>query len=122
LPASAWADAEPKPYVPSTYQIQINTRAGDDEEPPVDAAAMLAFLPPDVTELLTRPEPCSFASFGPNTVCFNVTTEEARHIAEPLKSMYGEDEFGIDGGVWEGYSFAFLPYLPHSQPVWCCGG
>jgi hypothetical protein len=78
----------------------------------------------DIVEVLTRPEPCLFPSFGPNTLCFNVTTEEAQLIARPVMPLDSErySEITIDGGVFGGYSFAFLPYLPHGAPVWCCGG
>ena len=49
LPASAWADSVPKPYVPSSYQIQINS---------IDAPAVLAALPPDAAALLNAPTQC----------------------------------------------------------------
>jgi hypothetical protein len=114
LPASAWADPEPKPYAPTTYQVQISG----------DMAAMRTALPPEIAALLTRPEQCPFPSFGSNTLCFRVTTEEARVIAAPVRPLEPNkyDEISVDGGIFAGYSFAFPPYLPHGSPVWCCGG
>jgi hypothetical protein len=124
LPANAWADPKPKPYAPTAYQVQINTVTADQQEAgPMDTAAMLATLPPEVAGLLTRPDPCAFPSFGMYTLCFRVTTDEARLIAEPVRSWYGKKELSMaTGAFFAGYWFAFLPYLPHDSPVWCCGG
>jgi hypothetical protein len=120
LPANAWADPEPKPYVPSTYQIRIHSTANA----PTDASAMLAALPPDAGELLTVPTQCPVLGVmaSPNTMCFKVSTEEARQVgtAVGITGPHGyEQAVRTQRGS---YSIEFLPYLPHDAPVWCCGG
>jgi hypothetical protein len=119
LPPSAWADAEPKPFVPSKYQLQIGVV--DDvgrAAPAIDVPAMLEYLPSDVAGLLTAATPCTL---GP--ACFELTTEDARRIAAAL-AIAGPTN-GIDGeltGRFGTYGLSFVPYLPHGSPVWCCGG
>jgi hypothetical protein len=124
LPASAWADPEPKPYVPSTYQIRISSRSDTDEAPPpIDASAMRAALPPEAAELLTVPTQCPA---GP-TMCFKVSTEEARQLRTAVGITWPSwnDRGGDNGtplGVFGGYYISLVPYLPHDGPAWCCGG
>ena len=126
LPASAWLDPEPKPYVPSTYQIQISTMwDGDQPPPPIDPSALLAALPPEAAELLTVPTQCPVGPGydpNPNTMlCFKVRTEEARQvgtvvgITEPSVNEQGDS--GTPMGGFGSYFIGFLPYLPHEAPV-----
>jgi hypothetical protein len=117
LPASAWADPVPKPYVPSTYQFQIS--------PAADVPAMLEDLPSEAAELLTRSTECGFLANGSSWVCFEVSTEEARQVAATLG--ISQPPYGYPWAItWEGqfgfYHVVLLPYLPHHAPVWCCGG
>jgi hypothetical protein len=109
LPASAWADPEPKPYVPSAYEFAIG--------PANDVPAMLEYLPSEAAELLTRSTEC--ADGGQSSACFEVRTEEARQILEtlgiaPLRNA--------QVGQFGRYRVTLVPYLPHGRAVWCCGG
>jgi hypothetical protein len=128
LPASGWADSVPKPYVPSSYQIQINS---------TDAPAVLAALPPDAAALLTGPTECpALAGMSdwrnPSTrdpiMCFRVTTEEARQLGRALGIPPGSTPFyPIPPGFnmsypYGGYQISALPYLPHETPLYCCAG
>jgi hypothetical protein len=128
LPASAWADSVLKPYVPSSYQIQINS---------TDAPAVLAALPPDAAALLTAPTQCpALAGMSdwqdPSTkgpiMCFRVTTEEARQLGTALGIPPGSTPFyPIPPGFnmsypYGGYQISALPYLPHEAPLYCCAG
>jgi hypothetical protein len=128
LPASAWADPEAKPYVPSAYLFWINHPG------PIDATAVLAALPTEAAELLTSPGPCPpsgapTATPGPahrtTGVCFQVTTEAAQHIAAAIGPSATPWDTSVDIGeivVYAGYRLEFVPYLPHGDPVECCAG
>jgi hypothetical protein len=118
LPASAWEDPEPKPYVPSRYVVWI-TREGPGAEA-IDRSAVVADASPEAADLLAGAMQCNveFFSVRPDAdVCWTLKTEDARLLAAAL----GENE-AADGAVsrW-GYSFFFVPVLPHA-PVFCCAG
>jgi hypothetical protein len=127
LPTSAWLDPQPKPYVPSMYQVQIVS------DVPIDAPAVLAALPPQAAQLLTVPTPCpagpGSSAISPLALCFNVRTEEARQVATaagitgPTVNEQGRVvDMGTPGGQFESYWIRLLPYLPHNAPVECCWG
>jgi len=123
LPASAWVDSEPKPYVPSTYEVGIsldNDVSSVDQA--FDTATMLAALPPDVAEVLTRPQACAWPPFDSVVQCYRVTTDEARLIEPAILPLVtdgnGSAPFGHIGDYWVRLS----AYLPHGAPLQCCGG
>ena len=118
LPASAWADPTTKPYVPSSYAIQIS---GDGD---LAMDAVLDDLPPAVVEVLASAPQCEFDLFPPShgdRLCWKVTTEAARVIVEH-DGFTAQYDRGILMGPGWGYSFEMPPYLPHDNAVWCCGG
>ena len=141
LPSSAWAVREVRAYVPSHYEVCIDT------SPPKDASDLLSLLPARAADVLrgksgTRLEGDVKASpdgGGPVAVqgrldryCSKLTTEEAREVAEALSGL--DPDPGFQGHVrlayrlaeeahrWEGTSIWFEPYFPHGQ-VTCsaCG-
>jgi hypothetical protein len=126
LPASAWLDPEPKPFVPSEYQLQIAVvdDAGQVAASPIDVPAMLDSLPSEATELLSSATPCPALLGGANSACFVLSTEDARQVAATLAiDAAGWDDFYAQAANRFGiYGFGFVPYLPHGSPVWCCGG
>lgn len=97
------------------------SRTSDAE---IDRAAVLADLPPAVAELLTVAPQCAFDLFPPahdDSVCWKVTTEEARAIVD-TQGFSPQHGRGILMGTGWGYFFEMPPYLPHDTAVWCCGG
>jgi hypothetical protein len=142
LPASAWADPEPKPFVPSTYQITISTISDFPAQPwrapSIDSTAMLAALPPVAAGQLTSAAPCPDHFFkhstGQASVCFTVTTEAAQHFGTAVGVTEGRTSWitlggppvagdgGNPAGVFARYLIQFDPYLPHQAPVACCMG
>jgi hypothetical protein len=72
LPATAWADPDPKPYVPSSYVIQLTV----DGQPTRDE--VVAMLPPAVAGVLAAAPECAFDIFPPShgeRLCWKVTTD-----------------------------------------------
>jgi hypothetical protein len=118
LPASAWLDPEPKPYVPVKYHLEIDYVVSFRS--PVDAAILLATVSPEVAGLLSRPSQCPFGDASAFATCFEVTTDDARDVAAALEISAPQGRFRTSDDLE--YVMAFVPYLPHGTPVWCCGG
>jgi hypothetical protein len=126
LPASAWQDPEPTLFVPSKYLVCLSGTG--------DASAILAGLPAAAAEPFaraTRSEGGPTAS--PNGLCFDFATDDARKLAAALHAAgaaqpqlsnpfsYGFGHY--DGNLnWVGVGIQFTAYLPHGNPVICCGG
>jgi hypothetical protein len=125
LPTTAWADPEPKPYVPPGYVIMVDALA-ERGVPPVDTSAMLDSLPSEAAELLDASIPCTVTLAASIAACFEVSNQEARWILTQLGipalhvNNRGEDG-GTPMGPFGNYLFTFMPKLPHG-PVRCCGG
>jgi hypothetical protein len=139
LPPSAWAVREVRAYVPSHYQVCMDT------SPPKDVSQLLALLPVQATDVLRGKSlegsegDLVEAREGGRTVvigrsatyCTKLTTEEAREVAKPFSGLEQDPRFH---GVVLGYRLAepvanlnptsiwFEPYFPHGQ-VTCsaCG-
>jgi len=125
LPASAWQDPEPTLFVPSKYLVCLSGTG--------DASAILAGLPAAAAEPFaraTRAEENPTASPGP---CFDFATDDARKLAAELHAAgAGQPQLGnpfsygfghYDGNLdWVGVGITFTAYLPHGNPVDCCGG
>jgi hypothetical protein len=139
LPPSAWAVREVRAYVPSHYQVCMDT------SPPKDVSQLLALLPVQAADVLRGKSlegsegDLVEAREGGRTVvigrsatyCTKLTTEEAREVAEPFSGLEQDPRFH---GVVLGYRLAepvanlnptsiwFEPYFPHGQ-VTCsaCG-
>ena len=126
LPASAWEDREIRAYVPSRYAVCLQGTA----QQPIEPSRILTLLPAPVEDLLRAR---GSDRFGPPDYCSDVTTEEARALAEAL------DDAGLEqlrgGGSEEGAESAyyrlayrveapvpayifFEPILPHGE--WTC--
>jgi hypothetical protein len=118
LPASAWVDPQPKPYVPARYHLEIDHASAVPA--PVDAATFLATVSPEVAGLLTHPSQCPFGAASALATCFEVTTDEARDVATALEISAPQGRFRTSDD--QEYVMAILPYLPHGTAVWCCGG
>jgi hypothetical protein len=116
LPASAWLDPEPKPYVPTRYHLEIDNPVPS----PVDTEALLATISPEVGSLLTRPTQCPFGDASAFATCFEVTTDEARDVAAALGVSSATGHFRTSDD--REYAMWIGPYLPHGTPVFCCGG
>jgi hypothetical protein len=139
LPSSAWAVREVRAYVPSHYEVCIDT------SPPKDASDLLSLLPTRAADALrdksqTRLE--GDVEGSPNgggpvvllgrsvTYCSKLTTEEAREVAEPLSGFdpdphqWGRLAYRLAEGAHDVYptTIWFEPYFPHGQ-VTCsaCG-
>lgn len=145
LPASAWEALEIRPYVPSKYTVcyeefDPDPFNPDPDQPIVDADTILAFLPAAAGDLLRAK--ATREQWG--STCSDVTSEEARTIAEALNEVGlkpGELQFLSDYMAQSedsrlAYVFSvprdsdpfevglyFEPILPHGGPgaVGCCG-
>jgi hypothetical protein len=141
LPPSAWAVRKIRAYVPSHYQVCMQTA------PPKDDSELLSLLPRRAAELLrdksrTRLEGDVVASpdgGGPVAVqgrsvtyCSRLATEEARELAESLSGLEHDPrlarlQYRLAAAApsahwWEGSELWFEPFFPHGQ-VTCsvCG-
>jgi len=136
LPASAWEDREIRAYVPSRFSVCYE---GMDD--PLPASRMLASLPPAAEDMLRSTDRTRLES-GPSVdgegtrdwvqYCSEVTTEEARALAEafdddpgfekdPVVEAYGlvyQTAIGPSGTFDPIVSVAFEPILPHGD--WTC--
>jgi hypothetical protein len=136
LPASAWEDREIRAYVPSRFSVCYE---GMDD--PLPASRILASLPPAAEDLLRSTDRTRLES-GPSVdgegtrdwvqYCSEVTTEEARALAEafdddpgfekdPVVEAYGlvyQTAIGPSGTLDPTVWVAFEPILPHGD--WSC--
>jgi hypothetical protein len=134
LPPSAWAVREIRAYVPSYYEVCI------DSSPPKDASQLLSSLPTRAADVLrdksrTRSEGGFEAQTDNGPVelpgrsvryCSKLTTEEARVVADGLSGL-GQDSrwntnrfhlaYRVAEGAhdWEGTSIWFEPYFPNGR-------
>jgi hypothetical protein len=135
LPSSAWAVREVRAYVPSHYEVCIDT------SPPKDASQLLSLLPARAADVLrdksrTRLDGDVFDAarnvvLGRSvTYCSKLTTEEAREVAEPFSGFdpdphqWGRLAYRLSEAVnnLNPTTIWFEPYFPHGQ-VTCsaCG-
>ena len=90
LPASAWEDRKIRAYVPSRYAVCYDGWA--ESERPIEASRVLSLLPARAADLLRSKAKTRYEGargWGDDLhpdhhYCSNVTTEEARAIAEAL--------------------------------------
>ena len=123
LPASAWADPETRPYVPSRYSLCFET--GQD----VGLTRVLASLPRRAEDMVRAWDLTYRADANPDPPepwylwCSAVTAERARALAEVLDDAgvqsNGGDVFGLvyTSGPSDGsdlkFSISFAPSLPN---------
>jgi hypothetical protein len=132
LPASAWAVKKIRAYVPSHYQVCLDT------SPPKDVSRLLSLLPAQAADVLrdksrTRleGEVVEAREAGRTVVlgrsvtyCSKLSTEEAREVAEALSGLDPDPRqerarlaYRLAEGAhwWAGASIWFEPYFPHGQ-------
>ena len=130
LPASAWADRRPRPYVASGYEVYYGGYVRT-----VERSRLLALLPVAAADLLRAQEAVPrHGSLGiradsPPLITrwvATMTTDEARALARALDEKY---VFEIPGTsfplpppnegqrVQNSISIGFVPYLPHGETV-----
>jgi hypothetical protein len=116
LPASAWADPEVRAYVPSRYQV-------------CHMSGVLPLLPAPAQDLLLAKEALPFPDSLIDEFCSDLTTEEARALAEALDAWLEQTEgaggpgasswyqlsYRIDAAPGPNGSIWFEPYLPHGE-------
>jgi hypothetical protein len=133
LPASAWADRRPRPYVASRYAVYYGGYVRT-----VERSRLLALLPVAAADLLRAQEAVPrHGSLGiradsPPLITrwvATMTTDEARALARALDEKY---VFEIPGTsfplpppnegqrVQNSIGIGFVPYLPHGETV-CLG-
>jgi len=115
LPANAWEDQEPKPFVPSRYSICYVTVPG------VGLDRVLGSLPRSAEELLRPLDRSHEVSdrYGPvgtgfEIWCSTVATDEARSLAEILEAADAADSVSRD--VF-GLRYEFGPRKPGAVDV-----
>jgi len=133
LPPSAWAVREIRAYVPSYYEVCI------DSSPPKDAPQLLSLLPTRASDVLRDKSRTQVeggfeggqSDSGPVELpgrwvryCSKLTTEEARVVADAL-SGFDQDPrwhgFTLAYRVAEGdhdleaTAISFEPYFPHGE-------
>jgi hypothetical protein len=132
LPSSSWAVRKIRAYVPSHYEVCMDT------SPPKDVSQLLSLLPTHAADVLRGKslkgsEGDLVEARGGNdlvvigrsaTYCAKLTTEEARNVAGPLSGL---DQEPNSHGVILAYRLAdpvgnlsptsirFEPYFPHGQ-------
>jgi hypothetical protein len=122
LPASAWKDREIRAYVPSRYAVCYR-----GSQPPIERSRILSLLPQPAADLLRAKDTTRFEGRDPLSItyCSQVTTEEARALADILA-----EEVALRGpyalGYWvaapgsrpgSGVHIGFEPTLPHGERI-----
>ena len=108
VPASAWADAEARPYAPARYSVCFVISRPDDEEVPsaTDVVRAMDLLPSRANALLrgTDPDPL-------HPGCVVVSTQDARAFTGILSEegletgvdgVAAEGTLGVTSGSWVG--------------------
>jgi hypothetical protein len=132
LPPSAWAVREIRAYVPSYYQVCMDT------SPPKDLSQLLALLPVQAADVL-RGKSLEWSESGyveareggrtvvigrSATYCTKLSTEETREVAEPLSGLDQDPRFhrmilayrlAEPVANLNPTSIWFEPYLPHGK-------
>jgi hypothetical protein len=121
LPANAWEDAEPEPYVPSRYLV-------------CTSAATIRLLPKDAQHLLAdasgeqsiRRGEVDFLESGRGSTCPEVRLDEARAL-EALLLRDGFESLATRGEVIytsrdEDASMSLISLLPDGTFSQCCPG
>jgi hypothetical protein len=120
LPASAWADPEPRGYVPSRYAI---CHWPDPYSRPAEPTRVLEVLPGAAQDILRgKGRTYHVFSAGVAVVCSDVTTAEARELQE----IFGRAGFTRVQEAWtHGFrvssggrglgTISFEPLLPHGR-------
>jgi hypothetical protein len=145
LPSSAWSDRQIRAYVPSHYDVCVDT------SPPTDIAPLLSRLPARAEEILrdqkwtrsegdivdAREEGVIVVLGRQVTYCSKVTTEEAREVNEalsgldpdprmpndPLSYLVAESVKNRNGVGLTPTTIGFTPYLPHQAgTAWAPSG
>jgi hypothetical protein len=128
LPPSAWAVREIRAYVPSYYQVCM------DSSPPKDLSQLLALLPAQAADVLrgkrmegsegglveTREGGRTVVIGRSATYCTKLSTEETREVAEPLSGLDQDPRFhrmilAEPVANLNPTSIWFEPYLPHGK-------
>jgi hypothetical protein len=137
LPTSAWDDREISGYVPSTFAICLSNTTGRlTDLPPIEPSSILSLLPAAAEELLgsarhwqwrdLAEDPGSVRAFGSSRPhCFDVTTEQARALADALDAAGIEHgspgtlifRFDAPDPISRTVDILFLPHLPHGVPA-----
>ncbi|HET7236925.1 MAG TPA: hypothetical protein VFK59_10900 [Actinomycetota bacterium] len=145
VPASAWADAESRPYAPPRYALCFARPDGDQEWPDVDPSHAVDLLPTPAQALLRGKEPRWYEGAGailafleglngddfpdPPTECLELATEEARALDGILSDAGVERHVAPDSGdvsfvlqhgddrIWIGFN----PLFPHGLWHWMGG-
>jgi hypothetical protein len=120
LPATAWEDAELRPYVPSRFSICYETGIG------IGLEGVLDKLPQPAQDLLRHLERTheEFGRSGPATTfeawCSTVMTQHARELARILGEAgwtqldrAPEIAYASEREVSVGITIGFVPLLPH---------
>jgi hypothetical protein len=116
LPASAWEDREIRPYIASRYTVCA------EGDPSIELTRLLALIPAPAEDLLRVKDWTSGEWEGTTYYCSQVTTDEARAVAEALDEAAGyavlEDALGAEyrsqpqSGSGTKISVSFEPRLP----------
>jgi hypothetical protein len=101
LPASAWEDAEMRPYVASTYEVCLWDTSGPEEPLP----QRLELLPAAARDLLA-----DAAAAAPGSPCFLVSFADALSLS------------GAIDGATVGVGVDFVTLLPDGGPIHTDGG
>jgi hypothetical protein len=103
LPASAWADATIRPYVPSGYAACLILENWEDpfQESTVSLSEKLAMLPTAAADLLRDREEVLSDSYDASSDCVGMTTAEARLLDEALSNAGLEQDDGRNGSLLE---------------------
>ena len=135
----AWADPEPRQYVPARYAICFAERGFHI----VDPSSVAGLLPAQAEALLSGKErtyenatlDAATTASVPVSTCFEVTTEEARDLTQILSDAGFEKSTSFAGPTGEGIRFlppegaeeavaiVLAPLLPQGEwAEWChCG-
>lgn len=122
IPARAWEDPEPRPFVPSHYAVCLGW-------PDADLAARLSRLPAVVAEPFAgaRQVPGAPSRWvegtGFDSTCFDLAIDDARQVEAAIAAA-GAGRLNLFAYVFAAnedpsmsVSVGFTPYLPHGNPV-----
>ena len=131
LPATAWTQSEPTPYVPARYAVCAPTtraerleRAEILSQLPAAAAAVLetANVPP-WDDILPGIDPAGHQRRPDDGLCFDLIREDAQRLARSLDNnvdLASDRSVAVAAPGSETIGLLFISILPHGAPECAC--
>ena len=115
LPQDLWADREIKGYVPSKYALCVSRMSTQSSQQAVPYHQALALIPARAAERIGNRLPTRGSEATGDATCFELTTEEARALADEFDPSGWR--FEVTEPVSMTISVGLWALLPHGSPA-----